>query len=163
MPDPLYADGPEDFLALEEVLSMSGLDYIRKMAAGEVPSPTVQRVMAYQITQVEHGRVELRGTPDHAQTNGYGGIHGGWYAMVLDTAMTCAVITGLQQGQTQTTLEFKINLIRAIKPGSEVIATGMLEHIGRSTGVARGEIRGAQDGRLYATGTATCFVMAPGR
>jgi uncharacterized protein (TIGR00369 family) len=162
MPDPIYADGPEDFLTLDEVLNISGLDYIRKMAAGEVPSPTVQRLMAYQITQVEQGNVELRGTPDHPQTNGYGGIHGGWYAMVLDTAMTCAVITGLKQGQTQTTLEFKVNLIRAIKPGTEVVAVGTLDHIGRSTGVARGEIRGAQDGRLYATGTATCFVMTPG-
>ncbi|MEX1663584.1 PaaI family thioesterase [Thioclava sp. 15-R06ZXC-3] len=162
MPDPKYADGPEDFLALDEVLSISGLDYIRKMAAGEVPSPTVQKLMAYKITQVEEGRVELRGTPGHPQTNGYGGIHGGWYAMVLDTAMTCAVITGLKRGQTQTTLEFKVNLIGAIKPGTEVVATGTLDHIGRSTGVARGEIRGAQDGRLYATGSATCFVMTPG-
>ncbi|TMV89073.1 PaaI family thioesterase [Thioclava sp. BHET1] len=161
MPEPRYADGPDDFLKPQDVLSMSGLDYIRKMIAGEVPSPTVQRLMSYRIIEAEPGHVTLHGTPEHPQTNGYGGIHGGWYAMVLDTAMTCAVVTGLKQGQTQTTLEFKVNLIRAIKPGTEVIATGQLDHIGRSTGVARGEIRGAEDGRLYATGTATCFIMTP--
>ncbi|MDF1619244.1 PaaI family thioesterase [Pseudothioclava nitratireducens] len=156
-----FAEGPEDFLSLDEVLAQNGLDYMHKMAAGEVPSPTVQRAMAYHISKVEAGRVEVRGTPEHPQTNGYGGVHGGWYAMVLDTCMTCAVITGLKKGQTQTTLEFKVNLIRAIPLGTEVVGIGMLEHLGRSTGVARGEIRGAADGRLYATGTATCFVMTP--
>lgn len=161
MPDQYFAEGPEDFLPLEEVLSVSGLDYVRKMASGEAPAPTVQKLMAYRITEVEHGRVTCRGTPGHPQTNGYGGIHGGWYAMILDTVMTCSVITGLKKGQTQTTLEFKVNLIRAIKPGTEVIAVGQLDHIGRSTGVARAEIRGVEDGRLYATGTATCFIMTP--
>ncbi|QPZ92507.1 PaaI family thioesterase [Thioclava electrotropha] len=161
MPDQYFAEGPDDFLPLEEVLSMSGLDYVRKMVTGDVPSPTVQKLMAYRITEAEEGRVTCRGTPGHPQTNGYGGIHGGWYAMMLDTVMTCSVITGLKKGQTQTTLEFKVNLIRAIKPGTEVIGVGQLDHIGRSTGVARGEIRGAEDGRLYATGTATCFVMTP--
>ncbi|MEZ5685392.1 MAG: PaaI family thioesterase [Paracoccaceae bacterium] len=158
-----FAEGPEDFLPLDQILSVSGLDYIRKMAAGEVPSPTVQRSMAYHIETVEKGHVTLRGTPDHPQTNGYGGIHGGWYAMVLDTCMTCAVITELAAGQTQTTLEFKVNLIRAIKPGTEVVAIGRSDHVGRSTGVARGEIRDARDGRLYATGSATCFVMGAPR
>ncbi|KFE36108.1 PaaI family thioesterase [Thioclava atlantica] len=162
MPEQYFAESPEDFLPLEEVLSMSGLDYMRKMVAGEAPSPTVQKSMAYRITEVEEGRVTVRGTPGLPQTNAFGGVHGGWYAMALDTAMTCAVITGLKQGQTQTTLEFKVNLIRAIKPGTEVIGVGQLDHIGRSTGVARGEIRGVEDGRLYATGTATCFIMTPG-
>ena len=158
-----FAEGPEDFLTPGQILSMSGLEYLRKMVSGEVPSPTVQRSMACAITEVSEGQVSLRGTPAHPQTNGYGGIHGGWYAMVLDTAMTCAVISCLPQGRSQTTLEFKVNLIGAIPPGTEVVATGTADHVGRSTGVARGEIRGAADGRLYATGSATCLILgAPG-
>jgi acyl-coenzyme A thioesterase PaaI-like protein len=41
----------------------------------------------------------------------------------------------------------------------EILATGIVDHAGRTTGVARGEIRGADDGRLYATGTTTCLIM----
>ncbi|MGR3473389.1 MAG: PaaI family thioesterase, partial [Sulfitobacter sp.] len=32
----------------------------------------------------------------------------------------------------------------------------------RSTGVAHGEIRGVEDGKLYATGSTTCIVMKLG-
>jgi uncharacterized protein (TIGR00369 family) len=87
-------------------------------------------------------------------------VHGGWYGVILDTCLTCAVITGLHPGQVQTTLEFKVNMLRAIPPGTAVVGVGRLEHIGRSTGVARGEIRGLTDGKVYALGTATCLVMA---
>nr|WP_097071059.1 PaaI family thioesterase [Rhodobacter maris] len=154
-----FAETAEDFLPLAEVGKMSGLEYMRKMMAGDVPSTTFAQGCNYWISTVEPGLVELTGVPDHAHTNAFGGVHGGWYGVLLDTCLTCAVITGLKPGQIQTTLELKINMLRAIPLGLEVIAVGRLEHIGRSTGVARGEIRGA-DGKVYALGTATCLVMA---
>ncbi|MFD2174513.1 PaaI family thioesterase [Rhodobacter lacus] len=154
-----YAETPEDFLPLSEIGKLSGLDYMRKMMAGEVPSTTFARGCNYWISAVEPGRVVLTGVPGHAHTNAFGGVHGGWYGVLLDTCLTCAVITGLQPGQIQTTLDLKINMLRAIPPGQEITAEGRLEHIGRSTGVSRGEIRGP-DGKVYALGTATCLVMA---
>ncbi|SOB93247.1 uncharacterized protein (TIGR00369 family) [Rhodobacter sp. JA431] len=155
-----FAETATDFLPLSEVGQMSGLDYMRKMMAGEVPSTTFARGCNYWISRVESGLVELTGLPHHDHTNAFGGVHGGWYGVLLDTCLTCAVITGLQPGQVQTTLELKINMLRAIPLGTEVVAVGRLEHIGRSTGVARGEIRGTKDGKTYALGTATCLVMA---
>jgi len=38
-------------------------------------------------------------------------------------------------------------------------AIGTAQHVGRSTGIAIGEIRGVEDGKLYATGSTTCIVM----
>jgi len=43
--------------------------------------------------------------------------------------------------------------------GTQIEAVGIVDHVGRSTGVAHGEIRGVEDGKLYATGSTTCLVM----
>ena len=76
--------------------------------------------------------------------------------------MACAVMTMVPQGSYYTTLEYKVNLTRAIPLGTEIAAIGQLDHAGRTTGVAHGEIRGVKDDRLYATGSTTCLIM-PGR
>ncbi|MFT3689746.1 PaaI family thioesterase [Paenirhodobacter sp.] len=153
-----FAEGPQDFPPLATVLEMSGLEYMQKMMAGEVPTTTFARGANYRISKVEKGLVEITGTPLFEHTNAFGGVHGGWYGVMLDTCLTCAIITGLPKGQYQTTLEYKVNMVRAIPVGMEVTGVGRLEHLGRSTGIARGEIRGP-DGRVYAFGTATCFLM----
>jgi uncharacterized protein (TIGR00369 family) len=73
--------------------------------------------------------------------------------------MACAVMTKVPKGSVYTTLEYKINILRPIPLGMEVEAIGVAQHVGRSTGIANGEIRGVEDGRLYATGSTTCIVM----
>lgn len=162
MTTPHFADSPADFLPLEALREMTGLEFMRKILSGEAPTTTIARDMNYRVSRVEEGLVEVTGTPEFRHTNAFGGVHGGWYGVILDTCLTCAVISALPRGQLQTTLEYKVNLIGAIPVGTEVIGTGRIEHLGRSTGVARGEIRGAADGRLYAVGTATCLLMRPG-
>ena len=67
--------------------------------------------------------------------------------------------TKLPKGSVYTTLEYKINITRAIPLGMKVLATGLILHAGRSTGVATGEVRGVEDGKLYATGSTTCLIM----
>lgn len=159
MSEPRYAQGPEDFPTVAEMRAMTGLEFMQKLMTGELPTATIAKQMGYRVTQVKPGLVELRGRPEFTCTNAFGGVHGGWYATVLDTCMTCAVISALPRGCSQTTLEFKVNMLRALPLGTEFTAVGTTDHVGRSTGVARGEIRGAEDGRLYAVGTATCFIM----
>lgn len=159
---PKFAEGPQDFPPLAAVREMSGLEYMQKMMAGEVPTTTFAKAANYRISKVEKGLVEVTGAPQFEHTNAFGGVHGGWYGVILDTCLTCAIITGLPKGQYQTTLEYKVNMVRAIPVGMEVTGIGRLEHLGRSTGISRGEILGS-DGRVYALGTATCFIMgSPG-
>lgn len=159
MTDPMFAESPADFLPIAALREMTGLEFMQRMVAGEVPTTTIAREMNYRISRAEAGLVEVTGTPEFRHSNAFGGVHGGWYGVILDTCLTCAVITGLPRGQYQTTLEYKVNMLRAIPIGTEILGTGRVEHLGRSTGVARGEIRGVADGTLYAVGTATCFVM----
>lgn len=138
---------------------MSGLDFMQAMRDGHISRPPISALMNYTLDTVEAGKVVFRGVPEFQHTNPMGGVHGGWYGTLLDSCMSCAVMTMTPKGSVYTTLEYKVNLTGAIPVGVEIIATGTIDHAGRSTGVASGEIRDAVSGKLYATGSATCLIM----
>lgn len=155
------AKTPADLPDLATTLSMSGLAFMQSIRDGTLPRPPISGVLNYTVDVVEDGRVVFRGTPEFAHTNPLGTVHGGWYGTLLDSAMACAVMTKVPQGRVYTTLEYKVNITRPIPLGTEILAEGVVSHAGRSTGVAEGTIRGATDGKLYATGSTTCIIMQP--
>jgi len=153
------ATSPDQMPDLETMLSMSGIDFMQAMRDGKISRPPISALMNYTLDTVEAGKVAFRGVPEFQHTNPAGGVHGGWYGTLLDSCMSCAVMTVTPKGSVYTTLEYKVNLTGAIPLGTEIIATGTIDHAGRSTGVAHGEIRDAKSDRLYATGSATCLIM----
>jgi uncharacterized protein (TIGR00369 family) len=155
------AKSPADLPDRRALLSMSGLAYLQKMLAGDIARAPITALMEFDIHAVEKGRAVFRGTPGFAHANQMGGLHGGWSGTILDSCMACAVMSMLEPGRIYTTLEFKTNLTRTILPGTPVEAVGTIQHCGRTTAVANGEIRGVGDGRLYATGSTTCLLMRP--
>lgn len=156
-----FAKSPADLPDQAATLSMSGLEYLQKMLTGEIAGTPISKTLNFHPYAVEKGRVRYRGTPKFDHANQMGGLHGGWYGAVLDSCMATAVMSMLPQGSVYTTLEFKINITRTIPLGMLIEAIGTAQHSGRSTGVANGEIRGVEDGRLYATGSTTCLIMTP--
>lgn len=159
MQDPFIAKTAEDLATPDELLSMSGYDFMRAVQEGRIAGPAIARTMNMGLDLVEQGRVIFTGIPKFAHTNPMGGVHGGWYGTLLDSCMACAVMTTVPQGQYYTTLEYRVNITRAIPIDMGIKAEGVVQHAGRSTGVAKGEIRGAEDGKLYATGSTTCLIM----
>lgn len=155
----LYSNDLDGLLSTDQLLQMSGLDFMQKMLDGELPGPPISRVLGYHLHLVDDGRAAFRGTPQFDVTNPMGTVHGGWYGTLLDSAMACAVMTKMPRGSLYTTLEYKINIIRPVPLGVEIDCTGEVDHLGRSTAVAHGEIRGIDDDRLYATGSTTCIIM----
>lgn len=153
------AQTPDDLPTLAHTLSLSGLEFMQGVAAGTIARPPISAVLNYTLDTVTDGQVVFRGTPEFAHTNPMGTVHGGWYGTLLDSCMACAVMTKVPRGSVYTTLEYKVNIIRSIPLGMEITATGIVDHSGRTTGVAHGEIRGVTDGRLYATGSTTCLIM----
>ncbi|MDP5085189.1 MAG: PaaI family thioesterase [Yoonia sp.] len=153
------ATSPDQMPDLDTMLSMSGLEFMQAMRDGQVSRPPISAFMNYALESVEAGKVVFRGTPAFEHTNPAGGVHGGWYGTLLDSCMSCAVMTMTPKGSVYTTLEYKVNLTGAIPVGAAILATGIIDHAGRSTGVAHGEIRDANSGKLYATGSATCLIM----
>ena len=143
------------------ILSMSGLEFMRGVLDGKISGPPISAVLNYHLDKVDEGRVVFRGTPTFEAMNPMGTVHGGWYGTLLDSCMACAVMTVVPKGALYTTLEYKVNITRAIPLGMEIVAQGLVQHAGRSTGVASGEIRGAEDGKVYATGSTTCMIYVP--
>lgn len=154
-----YATKPEELPTVADALSRSGLDFMQDIASGKFSGPPIGKTMNFWPSSVEDGKVVFTGVPNFNVTNPLGTIHGGWYGAILDSCMACAIQTRVPKGSTYTTLEYKVNIVRSIPLGTEVHAIGTVQHAGRSTGVAEGEIRGVEDGRLYATGSTTCIIM----
>jgi len=161
MPEQYVARTPADLPDAQTLLGQSGLEFITAIKDGHLPGAPIAGIMGFAMHGVEEGRVTFRGAPAFEHLNPMGGVHGGWYGTILDSAMGCAVATVLPKGKIYTTLEYKVNITRALKPGTLVDCTATVQHAGRSTAVALSEIRGCKDGRLYATGSTTCIIMTP--
>lgn len=156
---PTLATSPDDLLSQPDALKLSGLEFMQSILDGTNPGPPIGGTMGYTLHSVDAGVCVFRGTPEFNVTNPMGTVHGGWYGTLLDSAMACAVMTLVSRGSVYTTLEYKVNILRSIPLGMTVDCIGTADHVGRSTGVAHGEIRGVEDGKLYATGSTTCIVM----
>jgi uncharacterized protein (TIGR00369 family) len=73
--------------------------------------------------------------------------------------MGLAIQSTLEKGVSQTTLEFKISLLRPITPEAGMIkAEGIVLSRGRRVGTAEGRVTDG-NGRLLAHGTTTCLIF----
>ena len=156
MPD---ATSFSDLPNRDQLLSISGFEFMCAIRDGSIPRPPIARILNFHLTEVIKGGITYTGTPKFDHTNPMGTLHGGWYGTILDSCMACAVMTKVPKGSSYTTLEYKVNITRSIPIGMEVSARGWVQHVGRSTGVAAGEIRGVRDGNIYATGSTTCIII----
>jgi len=142
--------------------ALSGLELLQHAIDGKLPRPPMAKLMDIELTEVHNGRAVFVGTPQEFHYNPLGSVHGGYGATLLDSAMGCAVHTTLGPGDTYTTLEFKINFVRALTHEiGEVRAIGRVINAGRTIVLAEGRIEDAA-GKLYAVATTTCVVKRAG-
>ena len=140
-------------------LGLSGLDYFRKMMAGELPPPAMLQLLGIRLVEAEAGRVAFAATVEERFYNGTGVAHGGFAATLLDTALGCAINSAMPAGRRFTTLELKVNLTRPItKEAGLLRCEAKIVHVGGRTATSEGRIVDA-NGKLYAHGTTTCIVV----
>jgi uncharacterized protein (TIGR00369 family) len=145
-------------LSASAARTMAGLDLMRAFRDGAVPSPPVIDLVGITLTEVDQGRVVMCLTPAEYHYNPLGTMHGGILATLLDSVMACAVHTTLPQGRGYTSLEIKVNYVRAVTNASgELSAEGRIVHGGNRSAVAEGRVVDAK-GRLCATASTTCLV-----
>ena len=140
---------------------LPGLEYLRSMADGRAPLPPVAALLGMGITGIEPGRVTFSLAVGEHLYNPIGSVHGGVFCTLLDSAMGCAVHSTLDRGQAYTTLELKVNLVKALTvatPG--VLATGEVVSKGSRVVTASGRLT-SPEGTLYAHATTTCLVFEP--
>jgi uncharacterized protein (TIGR00369 family) len=142
---------------------LSGLDYFRKMLAGELPAPAMLDLFNIRLVEVEAGRVVFAAVAEERFYNGTGVAHGGFAATLLDTALGCAINSTMPAGRRFTTLELKVNLTRPLtKEAGLLRCEASVVHVGGRTATSEGRIVD-RSGKLYAHGTTTCIVVEPPR
>ncbi len=143
----------------EEFGRSSGLEQIKKMVEGKLPTAPIAATLGYYLSEASESRAVFRGTPRPEYLNPSGSIHGGWAATLLDSALGCAVHTTLEKGEAYATAEFKVNLIRPITVRTgEVVCEGTVTHRGRTMAVSEATLKDA-NGKLLAIGTETCSIF----
>jgi len=146
-------------VSVEERKAMSGLEFVQGLAGGRLPLNTIAETLGYDVTAAASGRATVTMEPNGKHLNPVGTVHGGIAATLLDSAMGLAIHTTLEKGLGQTTVEFKISLIRPITPETGLIsAEGVVLSRGRRVGTAEGRLTD-RDGRLLAHGTTTCLIF----
>ena len=138
---------------------MTGLEFVQGLANRTSPLNTIARTLGYDVTEAESGRVVVVITPTGDHLNPAGTVHGGLTATLLDSCMGLAVQSTLENSEAQTTLEFKISLVRPITPETGPIrAEGTVLNRGRRIGTAEGRVIDS-NGRLLAHGMTTCLIF----
>ncbi|MGH9387412.1 MAG: PaaI family thioesterase [Vicinamibacterales bacterium] len=142
--------------------TLSGLDCLQRVIAGELPPPPMAQLMDIRLIEVGFGRAVFASLPSEFHYNPLGVVHGGFAATLLDSAMGCAVHSTLEKGDAYTTIEFKINFLRPLNLMSgEVRGVGTVLSSSRTTALAEGRLDGP-DGKLYGFATCTCLIKRAG-
>jgi uncharacterized protein (TIGR00369 family) len=144
---------------LEALKGMSGLEFLQRIADGRLPQPPITETLGFRLAEVAPGFALFTMTPQFKHYNPIASVHGGVAATLLDSCMSCAVQTHLQAGTGFTTLETKVNFVRAITQDTGPIrAEGRSLYVGRRSGTAEGKVLDAK-GTLLAHSTTTCLVF----
>ncbi len=133
------------------------LDQLRMVMRGEAPPPPIATLIGFTITAVEPGRssIEFEATGRHA--NPMGTLHGGVLCDVADAAMGIAYASTLEDGETFTTLELKINFLRPVR-AARLRAVGEVVSRGRTIGLVTCDVRDEEE-RLVARASSTCMTL----
>lgn len=142
-----------------QIEGLTGLQQMQAMLSGQLPPPPISQTLDFTLMSVSDGEAVFQGRPLFRHYNPLGTVHGGWFATLLDSALGCAVHTTMPVGRAYTTLEFKVNLVRALTEKVPAVrAVGRVLHRGRQVSTAEANLVG-HDGTLYAHASTTCIVF----
>ena len=139
---------------------MSGLEFLQRIADGRLPQPPITETLGFRLAEVAPGFALFTMTPQFKHYNPIGTVHGGVAATLLDSLHELRRSRPISQAGTgYTTLEIKVNFVRAItrRPGP-IRAEGRSLYVGRRSGTAEGKLLDAK-GTLLAHGTTTCLIF----
>lgn len=136
---------------------MKPLDHFRAMIAGEAEQPPVAKLVGFAITEVDPGRAvfEMDAGPQHASP--LGSVHGGIVCDLVDGAMGVSHASLLEEGETFTTLELKINFLKPVWSG-RLRAEGKVIKQGKTIGLVEGRVTD-ESGSIVAYATSTCMTL----
>jgi uncharacterized protein (TIGR00369 family) len=134
------------------------LEHGQKIMRGELPPPPIARLLGFVMTSIEPGRAVFEMAVDERHHNPMGTLHGGVYCDLADAAMGFAYGATLGEGETFTTVELKINFLRAVRAGT-LTAAARVVRAGSTLGYVECDVND-QAGRLVARASSTCINLS---
>lgn len=131
------------------------MDLAQKMMRGEEPPPPAGRLLGFALKAIEPGHAVFEMEVDERHHNPMGTLHGGVYCDLADAAMGFAYAATLGEGETFTTVELKINFLRAVRKG-KLVADAKVVKAGSTLGYVECEVTD-QSGKLVAKAASTCI------
>ena len=142
-----------------ELAGLSGLDYLRRGLGGDNFRAPIGVLMGFRPVRFEEGLAVFESVPAEYHYNPIGSVHGGFAATLLDSALGCSIHTMLKPGFGYSTVELKVNYVRALKHTTgPVTCEGKVIHVGGRIATSEARLTDA-DGKLYAHGTTTCLIF----
>jgi len=134
------------------------LDGIQAMIRGDAPSSPAARLLGFRVVEASAGRAlfEMEAGPQHA--NPMGTLHGGILCDLTDGAMGVAYASTLDDGESFTTLELKINFFKPIW-NAKLRAEAKVVKRGRTVGMVECDVYD-ETGSLVARASSTCMTLA---
>jgi uncharacterized protein (TIGR00369 family) len=127
----------------------------QKMVRGEEPPPPIGRLLGFALKAMEPGRAVFEMAADERHHNPMGTLHGGVYCDLADAAMGFAYAATLQEDESFTTIELKINFLRAVRKAT-LTAEAKVVKAGSTVGYVECEVKD-EEGRLVAKAASTCM------
>lgn len=124
--------------------------------AGQIPPPVALH-MGFELTELEPGRIVLEMDVDERYHNPMGTVHGGTISDLADAAMGITHLTVLDADAGHTTLELKINFLKAMRKG-RLRALATVKRTGRTIGLTECDVLD-EDGNLIAHAVATQLIL----
>ena len=137
----------------------TGLETLNAMFLGALPRPPISAALNFTLTEASDGRVVAEGVTSPSMVGPFGFIHGGFICTLLDTALTCAVLSTLPAGLICTTTDLHVRYVRALPADAgRLRAVATIVHRGKQVATSEGKLIDDRD-RVYATATMACFVF----
>ena len=133
------------------------LEYGQKIVRGELPPPPIAQLLGIALKAIEPGHALLEMQVNERHHNPMGTLHGGVYCDLADLAMGNAYASTLKEGEAFTTIELKINFLRAVRNAS-LTAEARVVKAGIAVGYVECDVKDA-DGKLVARASSTCMKL----
>jgi uncharacterized protein (TIGR00369 family) len=133
------------------------VELAQQMLRGEAPPPPIGRLLGFALKAIEPGRAVFEMEVDDRHHNPMGTLHGGVYCDLADAAMGFAYAATLGEGESFTTVELKINFLRAVRKG-KLIAEAKVVKAGSTLGYVECDVTD-QDSKLVAKAASTCIKL----
>jgi uncharacterized protein (TIGR00369 family) len=125
------------------------------------PPIPIGRLLGFGVRVIEPGRAVAEMEADERHHNPMGTLHGGVYCDLADAAMGYAYASTLGEGEAFTTVELKINFLRAVRQGG-ITAEARVVKGGNALGYVECDVKD-EAGKLVARASSTCMKLRQDR